>query len=122
MITNIKFVSVPTSNQDNALEFWSEKVGFDILTDQPMGPDQRWIELGVGSSETRLVLFTMDGHEDRIGTAFSGALACDDVEATYRQLKERGVEFKTPPTKQAWGEFAIMKDLDGNEFVLSSRH
>lgn len=122
MITNIKFVSVPTRDQDKSLEFWTEKVGFDILTDQPMGPDQRWIELGVGSSETRLVLFTMDGHEDRIGAAFNGALACDDVEATYRQLKERGVKFKMPPTKQPWGEYAIMTDVDGNEFVLSSRH
>jgi len=121
MITNVKFVSIPTRDQEAALAFWTQKIGLDVLTDQPMGPDKRWIELGVGSAETRLVLFTLDGHEDRIGTAFNGALACDDVEATYRQLKERGVDFKTPPTKQPWGVFAIMKDPDGNEFVLSSR-
>lgn len=122
MITNVKFVSIPVRDQDKALAFWTEKVGFDVLTDQPMGPDKRWIELGIGAAETRIVLFTMDGQEDRIGTAFNGSLACDDVKATYRQLSERGVTFKTPPTKQPWGMFAIMKDSDGNEFVLSSRH
>lgn len=122
MITNVKFISVPVSDQDRALAFWTEKVGFEILTDQPMGPDKRWIELGIGAAETRVVLFTMDGQEDRIGTAFNGSLACDDVEATYRQLTERGVNFKSPPTKQSWGVFAIMKDPDDNEFVLSSRY
>lgn len=121
MIVSVKFVSVPVSDQDRALAFWTEKVGFHLLTDQPMGPDRRWIELGIAKADTRIVLFTMDGHADRIGTRFNGALACDDVEATYRQLSGRGVEFSSPPAKQPWGTFAIMKDPDGNEFVLSSR-
>ena len=121
MISHVKFVSIPTRDQEKALAFWTEKVGLDLLTDQPMGPDRRWIEVGMKKAETRLVLFTMDGHADRIGTAFNGALACDDVEATYKQLSGRGVEFKTPPTRQPWGMFAIMLDPDGNEFVLSSK-
>jgi uncharacterized glyoxalase superfamily protein PhnB len=66
------------------------------------------------------VLFTPSGQEDRIGGFFAGALACDDVPATYRQLTGRGVEFMSAPQKQHWGEFAILKDLDGNQFVLSS--
>lgn len=121
MITHVKFVSIPTGDQDRALAFWTEKVGFTVLTDQPMGPDKRWIELGIGSAETGIVLFTMDGQEDRIGTRFNASLACDNVEATYRQLSERGVEFKAPPTKQPWGTYAIMLDPDGNEFVIGSR-
>jgi len=40
---------------------------------------------------TRVVLFTPEGHESRIGTFFNGSLACDDVHATYRQLRQRGV-------------------------------
>ena len=119
MITHIKFVSIPVSDQDAALAFYTEKLGFRVITDQPFGK-QRWIELRVGSSETRFVLFTPQGQEDRIGSQFNGSLACDDVEATYRQLTARGVEFVSPPQKQPWGEFAIMKDPDGNQFVLSS--
>lgn len=121
MIIQVKFVSIPTTDQNRALAFYTEKLGFRLITDQPMGPTQRWIELAIGTAETRFVLFTPPGEEARIGSEFNGALACDDVEATYRQLSQRGVEFSTPPTKQPWGIFAILKDPDGNQFVLSSR-
>lgn len=121
MITHVKFVSVPSRDQDRALAFWTEKVGFTVLSDQPFSEAQRWIELKVGNSDTRFVLFTPEGQEDRIGSFFNGALACDDVEATYRQLTERGVEFEGPPQKQPWGTFAMFSDPDGNRFVLSSR-
>ncbi len=121
MIVNVKFVSVPTRDQDRALAFYTEKLGFRLITDQPFGPERRWIELGIGDSDTRFVLFTPPGEENRVGARFSGALACDDVEATHRQLSERGVEFEAPPTRQAWGHFAIMLDSEGNRFVLSSR-
>ena len=120
MITQIKFVGIPTQDQPRALKFYTEQLGFEVSTDQPFDDKQRWIELRIANSPTRIVLFTPEGHENRIGTFFNGALACDDVEATYRQLKSRGVEFVKPPTKQPWGEFAILKDPDGNQFVLSS--
>lgn len=121
MIVGVKFVSIPTRDQDRALKFYTEKLGFRLITDQPFSPTQRWIELGIGNADTRLVLFTPDGGEARIGGRFDGALACDDVEATHRQLSAKGVEFEQPPTKQPWGTFAIMRDPDGNRFVLSSR-
>lgn len=121
MIVSVKFVSVPTSDQDRALAFYTEKLGFRLITDQPFGPGRRWIELGIGHSDTRFVLFTSPGDEDKIGGRFSGALACDDVEATHRQLTERGVEFEAAPTRAPWGMFAVMLDSEGNRFVLSSR-
>ena len=120
MISHIKFVGVPTRDQDRALKFWTEKMGFRVMTDSPMG-SQRWIELSIGKAQTGLVLFTPEGQEDRIGTFHNGSFACDDVEATYRQLSERGVEFEGEPQKQPWGSFAIFKDPDGNRFVLASR-
>jgi len=120
VITFVKFVGIPVSDQSRALAFYTEKLGFEVATDQPMGPGQRWIELRVANSATRIVLFTPAGHEDRIGTFFNGSLACDNVEATYRQLSQRGVEFIEGPTKQPWGTFAKFKDPDENIFVLSS--
>ena len=122
MITHVKFVSVPTLDQARALAFWTEQVGFTVLSDQPMGEDRRWIELGVANSSTRVVLFRPEaGDEERVGRFFYGAFACDNVEATHRQLSARGVEFTAPPTNSGWGSFAKFKDPDGNEFVLSSR-
>jgi predicted enzyme related to lactoylglutathione lyase len=120
MITQLKFVGIPVRDQDAALKFYTDKLGFAVATDQPMGPGQRWIELRVGQSSTRVVLFTPAGQEDRVGTFFNGAFACDNVEATHRQLVQRGVEFVEGPTKQPWGTFAKFKDPEGNLFVLSS--
>ena len=120
MITQLKFVGIPTADQDRALRFYTEKLGFVLSTEQPFNDRQRWIELRIRDSPTRVALFTPEGHEDRIGTRFNGAFSCDDVKATYRQLKGRGVEFVREPQKQPWGEFAIFKDPDGNQFVLSS--
>jgi catechol 2,3-dioxygenase-like lactoylglutathione lyase family enzyme len=57
MIRGIKFVSVPVRDQDAALEFYTAKLGFTIITDQPFGT-QRWIELRIPGAETGLVLFT----------------------------------------------------------------
>jgi catechol 2,3-dioxygenase-like lactoylglutathione lyase family enzyme len=120
MITHLKFVGIPTRNQDVALAFYTDKLGFKIVTDQPMSEKQRWIELRVGQSDSRVVLFTPDGHEDRIGTFFNGAFACDNVEKTYDALVARGVEFTSAPKKEPWGTFATFKDPDGNQFVLGT--
>jgi catechol 2,3-dioxygenase-like lactoylglutathione lyase family enzyme len=67
MIRGVKFVSIPTRDQDRALDFWTQKVGFQVATDQPFGGGQRWIELRIPGADTRFVLFTPPGHEDRIG-------------------------------------------------------
>lgn len=120
MIKHLKFVSIPTRDHDQALAFWTEKIGFEIATDQQMGPGRRWIELSIPGARTRVVLFTPDGHEDRVGGFFNGAFACDDVEYTYETLAEKGVEFTEKPAKQPWGTYAMFKDPDGNTFVLSS--
>ncbi|HEY6579170.1 MAG TPA: VOC family protein [Rhizomicrobium sp.] len=120
MITHLKFAGIPVRDQNRAVEFWTEKMGFAVATDAPLGA-QRWIELAIGSSETRIVLFTPPGQEDRIGSFFNGSFACDDVEATHRELSERGVEFVQPPKRESWGTSAIFQDSEGNRFVLSSR-
>ena len=61
MIKGIKFASVPVTDQDRALEFYTKKLGLRILTDAPFNDDQRWIELGFPRAETKLVLFTAGG-------------------------------------------------------------
>ncbi|HWE06742.1 MAG TPA: VOC family protein [Rhizomicrobium sp.] len=119
MITQLKFAGIPVREQERAVQFWTDKMGFKIVTDQPMG-EQRWIELSIRTSATRIVLFTPPGHEDRIGSFFNGSLECDDVEATWRQLSAKGVEFVRPPKREDWGTSTIFKDSEGNQFVMSS--
>ena len=113
VITHVKFVSIPTRDQDAALAFYTEKLGFKLVTDQPFNEKQRWIEMRIGGSDTRFVLFTTD--ESRIGSFFAGALACDNVEKTYEELKARGVDFIMPPTRrdQEGIMLAVCADPDG---------
>jgi len=46
------------------------------------------------------------------------SFAVDEVEKTYRELSERGVEFVQPPKRESWGTSAVFKDPDGNSFVI----
>ncbi|HYL72903.1 MAG TPA: VOC family protein [Bryobacteraceae bacterium] len=121
MIKAVKFVSIPVRDQNQAVEFYTKKLGFQILTDQPFDGKQRWIELGVPRGDTKVVLFTPQGQEDRIGTFSNVVFLSDDVEQTYQELTARGVEFQQPPKKEPWGTSAIFKDQDGNIFALSTK-
>jgi len=120
MIKAIKFVSVPVTDQDRALEFYTKVLGFKVFADAPFDGTQRWIELGIPRAETKLVLFTAQGQEKMIGGFMNITFTADDVEATAAEMKAKGVEFVQEPEKADWGTAAIFKDPDGNQFVLSS--
>lgn len=121
MIKRIKFIGIPVADQERALEFYTEKLGFRILTDQQFTPTQRWIELTIPGAETGIALFTPPGHEDRVGTFVNSSWEVENVEKAYEELVSRGVEFTAPPSKQAWGTSVIFKDSEGNSIVLSSK-
>ena len=121
MIKRIKFLGIPVRDQDRALGFYTEKLGFRVFTDQQFSETQRWIELSIPGAETGIVLFTPQGHEDRIGTFVNTSWEVDDVGKTYTELQAKGVEFAGPPEKQPWGTFLKMKDSEGNVIVLASR-
>jgi predicted enzyme related to lactoylglutathione lyase len=92
-----------------------------VVTDQPFTDTQRWIELLIPGAETGLALYTPEGHERRIGEFQSIAFWCDDVFATAKVLKSKGVTFAQEPKNEAWGSIAVFKDPDGNQFALSSK-
>jgi catechol 2,3-dioxygenase-like lactoylglutathione lyase family enzyme len=121
MIRGLKFVSIPVRDQDTSLKFFTEKLGFKVATDQFFNEKQRWIELLIPGAETGLVLFTPEGHENRVGDFQPLSFWCDDVFATAKTMKSKGVEFEKEPKKESWGTSAIFKDVDGNKFVLSSK-
>lgn len=119
MIKGIKLVTVPVSNQEEAVRFYSEKLGFKKTTDQPFGEGVRWIEMSPPQSHTRIVLYPpMPGQQ--LGSFQPIVFTTDDVEATYREMTERGVEFSQPPKTEDWGTSSVFKDQDGNMFALTS--
>lgn len=119
MIGGVKFCSIPVSDQQVALEFYTEKLGFTVKTDVPMGPDNRWIELAIPGADTYVVLFTPPGHEDRIGTFQHVVFWTEDLEATYQELLAKGVKFTQPPKKEEWGSSAFLEDPDGNKLLIT---
>lgn len=112
MLKRINFVTVPVADQARALEFYTTKLGLRVFTDQKVG-DMRWIELQIPRAETRLVLYEDSAHRPDPAKP-TVAFIADDVEATYDELRAKGVEFTTAPTKVHWGEHAIFKDSEGN--------
>ena len=119
MIQKLKLVTIPVRDQDRAVDFYVNTLGFTLATDQPMGKGQRWVEVRAPKAETNIALFTPPGLENRIGTFTGIGWECDNIEKTHRELVEKGVQFAKPPEKQPWGTMAILKDSEGNEMVLS---
>ena len=118
MITQIKFASIPVSDQQRALDFYTEKLGFKVVTDQPYG-ESRWIELRIGNAQTRVVLFPFPDRQP--GGFLNVFFQTDDVQKTYEELKARGVEFTQEPRTESWGTSAMFQDSEGNAVVLSTK-
>lgn len=122
-LIKVKQTSVPVEDYDRALKFYTEKLGFVVEVDQIFGEEEgrvlRWIELGSGSGDARLVLHTPKEHFDRIGTFSNIMFHAEDMDKTYKEMVEKGIEFVMVPTKEQWGTFAIFKDSEGNTFCLS---
>lgn len=119
MIRKLNYVGIPTRDQERALGFWTEIMGFAIATDRMAGA-KRWIELTIPGAQTGILLFTPEGHEDRVGTFFNGSFGCDNVEYEYDRLSAKGVTFLAPPVTKPFPH-VYFKDPDGNTFFLSSR-
>ena len=135
MIQRLSHVTVWVLNQDEAYDFYVNKLGFEVHTDSTMDGGFRWLTVNPkGQPDLEIALMpTTPGHmmdqetSDMLrtlvskGVLGSGVLETADIHKTYEELKAKGVEFSQGPTKQPWGEFCIFKDVDGNQFVLGSR-
>ncbi len=117
MLKRVKFLSIPVADQSRALEFYTAKLGLKVATDQSFG-GMRWIELQIPGAETLIVLHHTPDHvaSDKVPAA---ALVADNVQSTYDELKAKGVEFVQPPQKEHWGEYAMLKDTEGNLVLFS---
>src|SRR4051794_2425191 len=118
MLKRIKFTTVYVADQDRALEFYTTKLGLKIFTDQPMGPDSRWLELQVPGAETMLVLWKQKDHTP--GPMPAVVFVAANVQKAHDEMKAKGVEFVQPPTRQPWGESAMLKDSEGNLVMLGT--
>jgi catechol 2,3-dioxygenase-like lactoylglutathione lyase family enzyme len=113
MITEIATVAVLVSNSKKSKEWFRDKLGFEVKEDE-----DHWVVVAPKDSKVGLHLCqTGELEPGNQGILF----LADDVEATYKELKEKGVEFTRPLGKAEWNEkvrYAMFKDPDGNEYWL----
>lgn len=135
MITRMSHVSIYVIDQDRAYDFYVNKLGFKVHTDAPMGPEMRWLTLTAPDQpELEIALmrvaegmmFSKESAEQmrqlvEQGTFGFGVFECDDIFATYEELKAKGVIFTKPPKKEFYGIEALFKDDSGNWFSLSQK-
>jgi lactoylglutathione lyase len=126
MLTNIGTITVQVTDQDKALEFYTQKLGFEKRSDEPMGANQRWIEVAPPGAQTRILLYKATPEapgaasyreaQANIGKPTGMVLEVDDIEATFAQLKANGVSIEQEPQKQPWGWWGVFADQDGNTY------
>jgi uncharacterized glyoxalase superfamily protein PhnB len=120
-------------DQDEALEFWTKKVGFEVRQDITMEElgGFRWLSVGAPGQDLSIALMAIPGPpvmdedtskqvEDLMAKGCAGTvfLTADDVQASYEELKGRGVEFTEAPAEQPYGLDSEFRDPSGNKFRL----
>jgi len=119
----LNFVSVYVRDQERSLRFFVDKLGFSVVTDAQFASGMRWIEVSPpdGTASLALVLPTKQFNEEHlVGNSGVITFLTEDVDRTYREWADRGVEFTIPPQTPAWGgTFCRFIDPDGNSFVLA---
>jgi catechol 2,3-dioxygenase-like lactoylglutathione lyase family enzyme len=116
MSERIDIISVPVSNQAAAKAFYMDVLGFTLVNDSPMGPDQRWVQLRPAGGGTSITLVTW--YETMPAGSLQGVvLETDDIASTCARLAARGLKL-SPVAKEAWGDFTTFSDPDGNGWVL----
>ena len=113
----IAIVSVPVTDQDAAKAFYTDIMAFDLKADEPMGPEMRWIQLQPSTGGSCIALTTwFEGLKP--GGQQGLLIGVDDIEAEHARLSGLGVEL-TPIDEQPWGRFSMLRDPDGNGWILT---
>jgi catechol 2,3-dioxygenase-like lactoylglutathione lyase family enzyme len=137
MLKQLTNTQVWVHDQDEALAFYTEKLGLELREDVtvPELGNFRWLSVGVpGQQDVAITLMAIPGPpvfdaetQDAIktlvakGVASGLFFATDDVQATYEELKDRGVEFQQEPTEQPYGVDAGFRDPSGNQMRVAQR-
>lgn len=135
MITKASHFSIFVLNQESAYDFYVNKLGFKVHTDAEMGPGKRWLTvyppeqpeleitlmlIGEGMMFKKEAAAVMTDLVKK-GTFGFCVFECNDLMATYEELKAKAVEFIKPPTKEFYAFEALFKDDSGNWFSLGEK-
>ncbi len=118
-VRRVQVFSVPVSDQARARDFYVGTLDFDLISDTPMGPEQRWVQVAPKGAATSITLVTWFDSMPP-GSMQGIVLETDSLEADIELLSGRGVKFDGAIEEQPWGRFVTFSDPDGNGFVLQA--
>ncbi len=139
MLKRVSHVNVWVHDQDEALAFFTEKLGFEVREDVTLEQfgSYRWLTVGPAQQPDLHFILSLPGPpaideasaEQLIALVARGAVsgggsvifASDDVQATYEDLSARGVEFTQPPVERSYGIDAAFRDPSGNAYRITQR-
>lgn len=122
MVRGIGKVVLEVEDQDRALAFWIERMGFELVQDAPYG-NSRWIELRTPDKAVTAVLTLRQDERPSAPEALPTSnivFSCNDLLRTYEELRARGVEFPQAPVRQPFGWWSMFGDFEGNRFALTT--
>ena len=133
MIKKMSHASIFVLNQEEALSFYRDQLGFEVHTDAMVGPDFRFLTLNAKDQpdfeiilmEPKAGMLMDEATATQLraiiekGVLGAGAFHTDDCRATYEELKSKGVEFVSEPAERPYGIEAVFKDNSGNWFSLT---
>ena len=121
MIDAVATICIFVSDQDRAKAFYTEKLGFELREDAPMGPS-RWIAVAPAGARTEVILYKMDENWEHyrqvMGKSQAITFNVTDMAATHADLKAKGVRIAQEPDIQPWGTFMMILDEDDNGLLL----
>jgi pimeloyl-ACP methyl ester carboxylesterase len=119
-IRDVQVVSVPVSDQTRAKQFYVETLGFEVVADHPMGPEQRWVQVAPPGATVSLTLVTWFPTMPP-GSLKGTVLLSDDVEGDYDRLTAHGVVVEKGIERAAWGAYFVFDDPDGNNLIIQQK-
>lgn len=121
-VAQVATVMVSVADQDKAIEFYVEKLGFEKRADVPFGDGNRWVEVApAGAATTVALVQPMEGQETGIESRV--AFETTDIEADHAALRERGVNVDAEVMRMGGPvpPMFFFRDQDGNRLLIVQR-
>ncbi|HET9505464.1 MAG TPA: VOC family protein [Hymenobacter sp.] len=127
MPQQLAHVALLVRDYDEAIAFYTQKLGFELLADTPLGAGKRWVLVtpaGAGSPGPALLLARAEGATQlsRVGDQTGGRvflfLSTDDFWRDYHRMQAQGITFVETPREEAYATVVVFEDLYGNRWDL----
>ena len=121
MIDAVATICIFVNDQEKAKAFYTEKLGFELRQDSPMG-ESRWIAVAPKGARTEVILYKPDENWEHyrqiVGKSQAITFNVTDIVALQADLEAKGVRITQKPDPQPWGTYMMILDEEGNGLLM----